>query len=55
MTTRTLGTILSVQPKDSSTGTGETREQAVIRLVHGMQDTLPTDYDPFQVMERCVL
>ncbi|XP_052128978.1 dynein axonemal heavy chain 8-like [Frankliniella occidentalis] len=48
MTTRTLSTIVSVQPKESSGGGGDTREQVVTRLVQGMQASLPSDYDGFQ-------
>ena len=46
--TKTSGTILdsilSIQPKDSSGGTGETRESVVYRLADDMLDKLPNDY-----------
>ena len=44
-----LDTILSIQPKDSSGGSGETRESVVYRLSDDMIDKLPPDYDPFEV------
>ncbi|XP_061675571.1 dynein axonemal heavy chain 5 [Syngnathoides biaculeatus] len=45
-------TILSIQPKDSSSGGGETREAAVSRLADDMLEKLPADYVPFEVRER---
>ncbi|XP_048464583.1 dynein axonemal heavy chain 5 [Rhincodon typus] len=47
-----LDTILSIQPKDSSNGGGETREAAVARLADDMLDKLPVDYIPFEVKEK---
>ncbi|XP_047189213.1 dynein axonemal heavy chain 5 isoform X3 [Scophthalmus maximus] len=47
-----LDTILSIQPKDSSSGGGETREAVVSRLAHDMLEKLPPDYVPFEVRER---
>lgn len=47
-----LNTILSIQPKDSSGGTGETREATVYRLCDDMLDKLPNDYIPFEVRAR---
>ncbi|XP_053100655.1 dynein axonemal heavy chain 5-like isoform X3 [Hemicordylus capensis] len=47
-----LDTILSIQPKDSSSGGGETREAVVARLADDMLEKLPADYAPFEVKER---
>uniref|UniRef100_A0A8C8DVN9 Dynein, axonemal, heavy chain 5 n=1 Tax=Oryzias sinensis TaxID=183150 RepID=A0A8C8DVN9_9TELE len=47
-----LDTILSIQPKDSSSGGGETREAAVSRMADDMLEKLPPDYIPFEVRER---
>uniref|UniRef100_A0A3P9J502 Dynein, axonemal, heavy chain 5 n=1 Tax=Oryzias latipes TaxID=8090 RepID=A0A3P9J502_ORYLA len=44
-----LDTILSIQPKDSSSGGGETREAAVSRMADDMLEKLPPDYIPFEV------
>uniref|UniRef100_A0A8B9I210 Dynein axonemal heavy chain 5 n=1 Tax=Anser brachyrhynchus TaxID=132585 RepID=A0A8B9I210_9AVES len=45
----TLSTIVSIQPKDSSTGGGETREAVVQRLADEMLEKLPPDYNPHEV------
>ncbi|XP_058868792.1 dynein axonemal heavy chain 5 isoform X2 [Acipenser ruthenus] len=47
-----LDTILSIQPKDSSSGGGETREAIVGKLADDMLEKLPPDYIPFEVKER---
>uniref|UniRef100_A0A4W3HHM2 Dynein, axonemal, heavy chain 5 n=1 Tax=Callorhinchus milii TaxID=7868 RepID=A0A4W3HHM2_CALMI len=47
-----LDTILSIQPKDSSSGGGETREAMVARLADDMLEKLPADYIPFEVKEK---
>lgn len=46
-----LDTILSIQPKDRSSGSGETREAVVARLAEDMLDKLPPDYVPFEVTD----
>lgn len=47
-----LDTIISVQPKESSGSTGETREATVARQVKEMLSRLPLPYDEFEVKER---
>ncbi|XP_078400904.1 dynein axonemal heavy chain 5-like [Cetorhinus maximus] len=47
-----LDTILSIQPKDSSTGVGETREAVVAHLADDMLMKLPPDYINYEVKER---
>ncbi|KPP75577.1 dynein heavy chain 5, axonemal-like [Scleropages formosus] len=41
-----------IQPKDSSSGGGETRESIVGRLADDMLEKLPPNYVPFEVKER---
>lgn len=47
-----LDTILSIQPKESSGNTGETRESVVYRIAQDMLDKLPPDYVPYEVKAR---
>ncbi|XP_058453053.1 dynein axonemal heavy chain 8 [Malaya genurostris] len=47
-----LDTIVSIQPKESSGGGGETREATVARLVNDMLLKVPIPYDPYAVKER---
>uniref|UniRef100_A0A8C0B7Z3 Uncharacterized protein n=1 Tax=Buteo japonicus TaxID=224669 RepID=A0A8C0B7Z3_9AVES len=47
-----LDIILSIQPKDSSGGGGETREAVVTRLADDMLEKLPADYVPFETLFR---
>ena len=41
--------MLSIQPKDSSGGSGETRETIVYRMAEEMLGKLPHDYIPWDV------
>lgn len=43
---------MNIQPKDSSGGSGETREATVYRLADDMLGKLPKDYIPFEVKAR---
>ena len=47
-----LDTILSIQPKDSSGGGGETRESVVYKQAGEMLEKLPEDYIPHEVRGR---
>ncbi|XP_028156116.1 dynein heavy chain 8, axonemal [Ostrinia furnacalis] len=47
-----LDTILSIQPKESSSGGGETREASVYRQSKEMLDKVPPNFDPHEVKER---
>lgn len=47
-----LETIMNIQPKDSSSAGGETRESVVFRLADDMLSKLPTDYVPHEVKAR---
>lgn len=49
LASNTLDTILSIQPKDSSSGGGETRESIVRRQAGEMLEKLPADYIPHEV------
>ncbi|KAK5645861.1 hypothetical protein RI129_004325 [Pyrocoelia pectoralis] len=52
VTTTMLYTIMSIQPKSSGGGGGETREASVARQAGDMLSKVPPDYDPFEVKER---
>ena len=47
-----LETVLSIQPKDSSGSSGETRESVVLRICDDMLDKLPNNYIEFEVKQR---
>lgn len=47
-----LDTIMSIQPKDSGGGSGETRESVVTRQADDMLEKLPNDYVPHEVRAR---
>ena len=47
-----LDAILSIQPKDSGGGGGETRESVVYSMSTDMLEKLPPDYVPYEVKER---
>lgn len=49
MAKEVLDTIMNIQPKDSSGGSGETRESRVFRIAADMLDKLPDDYNPHEV------
>ena len=49
MAKEVLDTILNIQPKDSSAGTGDTRENTVYRIANDMLKKLPPDYVPHEV------
>lgn len=51
-TTNMLATILSIQPKESGGGGGETREAVVTRLSKDMLSKMPKPYDAYEVKER---
>ncbi|XP_041975311.1 dynein axonemal heavy chain 8 [Aricia agestis] len=50
-----LDTILSIQPKESSSGGGETREASVYRQAKEMLEKVPPNFDPHEVRERLKL
>ncbi|KAL5281346.1 hypothetical protein ACFFRR_005004 [Megaselia abdita] len=50
-----LDTILSIQPKESSGGSGETREDKVARQTKEMLSKSPPPYDLYEVKERLKL
>lgn len=49
-----MDTILSIQPKESAGGGGETREASVYRQTKEMLDKVPPNFDPHEVKERLV-
>lgn len=50
-----LDQMLAIQPKDSGSGGGESRETVVTRQAKDMLNKLPNNYDPFEVKERLIL
>ncbi|XP_047526251.1 dynein axonemal heavy chain 8 [Pieris napi] len=52
VTQQLLDTILSIQPKESSSGGGETREASVYRQSKEMLEKVPPNFDPHEVKER---
>ncbi|KPI94919.1 Dynein heavy chain 8, axonemal [Papilio xuthus] len=52
VTQELLDTILSIQPKESSSGGGETREASVYRQAKEMLEKVPPNFDPNEVKER---
>ncbi|XP_071095783.1 dynein axonemal heavy chain 8-like [Haliotis cracherodii] len=47
-----LETVMSIQPKDTGGGGGETRESVVYKQADDMLEKLPRDYIPHEVKER---
>lgn len=47
-----LDTILSIQPKESNVGGGETREASVYRQAKEMLEKVPPNFDPHEVKDR---
>ena len=47
-----LGTIVDIQPKDSSASAGESREDAVARMCNEFLEKLPADFVPHEVKAR---
>ncbi|EDV25010.1 uncharacterized protein TRIADDRAFT_56504 [Trichoplax adhaerens] len=47
-----LDTIVNIQPKDSASGGGETRESVVLKLAMDMLEKLPPDYIAHEVKDR---
>ena len=52
MAKEVLDTIMNIQPKDSSGGSGETRESRVFRIATDMLEKLPDDYIPHEVCRQ---
>ena len=48
----TLSTIVSIQPKESGGGSGESRETVVYRQAEDMLSKVPADFSPFEVKQR---
>ncbi|XP_035213112.1 dynein heavy chain 8, axonemal-like isoform X2 [Stegodyphus dumicola] len=49
-TKEVLETILSIQPKDTGGGVGETREAVVYRMAEDMMSKLPKNYSPHEIL-----
>jgi dynein heavy chain, axonemal len=52
MAREVLGTIVDIQPKDSSAGAGESRESVVQRMCNEFLEKLPADFQPHEVKGR---
>ncbi|CBY15208.1 unnamed protein product, partial [Oikopleura dioica] len=48
----TLSTIVSIQPKESGGGSGESRETVVYRQAEDMLSKVPDNFSPFEVKQR---
>lgn len=49
---KVLGTILNIQPKQSSAGGGETRESVVLRIAESHLERLPKEYNMIKVKKQ---
>jgi len=47
-----LGTILQIQPKESGTGTGRTREEVVLDIAKDLLSKLPKSFDRYHVIDQ---
>lgn len=47
-----LDTIMDIQPKESGSGAGETREEVVLRMINARLPNIPPDYNPIQVRRQ---
>ena len=52
MAQEVLGTIVDIQPKDSSGGGGESREDVVTRMCNEFLEKMPPDFVPHEVRAR---
>ena len=51
MANNSLATIVSIQPKESSGGSGETREEVAWKMADEMLQKLPNDFLPHEVIK----